>query len=68
MFDTERLVLRPFIESDLDHLLRMWNQPEVRKGTSNDYIVPLSPTFKETLRGWVREAWHSYPISISSGP
>lgn len=53
MFDTERLTLRPFIESDADHLLRMWNQPEVLRGSSNDYLVPHSPKFKEMFTSWV---------------
>lgn len=54
MFETERLILRPFRESDLDNMLNLWNEPEVQRGSTNEYLVPRSPTFKEKLRLWVR--------------
>lgn len=53
MFTTERLILRACREEDLDIILDLWNQYPVQIGAASDYVVPRSPQFKETIRGWV---------------
>lgn len=53
MFSTDRLILRQFEESDLDDMLRMRNQAEVRRVLSYGYLVPSSPSFEQTMRQWV---------------
>jgi RimJ/RimL family protein N-acetyltransferase len=50
MFDTERLVLRPFCESDLEDILGLWNEPLVQRGFALDNVVPRSPKFAEQVR------------------
>lgn len=54
MFETNRLILRPFQENDINFMLDLWNEPEVQRGTTADYLVPRSKKFKEKLREWVR--------------
>lgn len=54
MFETERLILRPFAERDIDLVLNLWNDPDVQRGATNEYLLPRSPAFKEKLREWVR--------------
>ncbi|CAL1712834.1 unnamed protein product [Somion occarium] len=56
MFSTDRLILRQFEESDLDDMLRMRNQAEVRRVLSYGYLVPSSPSFEQTMRQWVDNA------------
>ena len=46
MFDTERLVLRPFIESDLDHLLRIGTNPKSAKVHQTTTLSPFHPLLK----------------------
>jgi RimJ/RimL family protein N-acetyltransferase len=49
MFTTERLILRPYQESDLEHLLRMHNNLRVQRTVTIDYIVPRGPKFQEKI-------------------
>ncbi|OJA09327.1 hypothetical protein AZE42_05458 [Rhizopogon vesiculosus] len=56
MFTTERLILRPYVESDLDPLLCLWNDPLVQPLVTNESITLLGPKFKETLRAKIENA------------
>ncbi len=53
MFSTERLTLRAFRETDMEDLIRLCNDLEVQKLACEDYVVPRSPNFQETIKGWV---------------
>jgi len=56
MFETERLNLRTYRENDLDEIQNLWNDPLVQKSTAIDHVVPRTPKFKETVRGWLDHA------------
>lgn len=56
MFDTNRLTLRPFKEPDLDDILALWNDPEAQRTQSMDFVVPRTPQWKDTFRGWLNNA------------
>lgn len=50
MFSTKRLILRPFIETDLDELLALWNDPAVARTLYHDCPIPRSPKYKDFLK------------------
>jgi RimJ/RimL family protein N-acetyltransferase len=56
MFETDRLIIRPFKESDLDRYLNLANDTRVLPTVTNEYIVPLIPKYKEKLNKIVEEA------------
>lgn len=45
---TDRLILRPLGETDLDDLLGLYNTPEVSKGYAGS-ISQKTPKFKDTV-------------------
>lgn len=53
MFTTERLVLRPWRESDLDEMHAMWNEVGVQLGAGAGHVVPRGLKWRETYRRWV---------------
>lgn len=53
MFDTDRLTLRTYRESDLDDIQALWNDPLAQKTQSIDHVVPRGPKFKQTIQGWL---------------
>ncbi|EPQ54542.1 acyl-CoA N-acyltransferase [Gloeophyllum trabeum ATCC 11539] len=51
MFETDRLVLRAFRESDWEPLLRIWNDPVAQRFLWNDWVVPRGDKFvKDVLK------------------
>ncbi|KAG1797764.1 acyl-CoA N-acyltransferase [Suillus plorans] len=50
MLTTERLILRSYVESDLDDIHRLWNDPLVQPFIMNDTVTLLGPKFKEKIR------------------
>jgi len=56
MLTTERLILRPYVESDLDDLLHLWNDPLVQPLVNPETVTLLGPKFKETLRAQMERA------------
>lgn len=63
MFDTGRLILRAFRESDMPDLMALANDLESQKLSWVGYISPRPPKFEETIRGWVRALLRSDPGS-----
>jgi RimJ/RimL family protein N-acetyltransferase len=64
MLTTERLILRPYVESDLDHLLCLWNDPLVQPLVTNESVTLLGPKFKETLRAQIEQATFGAIIAL----
>ncbi|KAK7056753.1 hypothetical protein VNI00_002470 [Paramarasmius palmivorus] len=56
MFTTERLTLRAFQESDMEHMFKLWNTEAVQRTISVDYHVPRAPKYKETFERMANEA------------
>ena len=54
MFNTARLTLRAFHESDMPDLSRLANDAEVQQLVWDDYVVPRGKKFEESTRDWVR--------------
>lgn len=50
MYNTERLVLRPFRDSDVQNITAMWNDPEVQRGLAADHVHPRPPKFADEVR------------------
>lgn len=49
MYNTERLVLRAFRESDVQDITDMWNDPNVQRGLAADHVHPRPPKFAEEV-------------------
>lgn len=64
MFTTERLILRPHVESDLDDLLRLWNDPLVQPLVTASNVTLLGPKFRETLRAQMEQATFGAIIAL----
>ncbi|KAG1729939.1 acyl-CoA N-acyltransferase [Suillus lakei] len=64
MLTTEHLILRSYVESDLDDLLRLWNDPLVQPFVTNDNVTLLGPKFKETLRNQMEQATFGAIIAL----
>ncbi|KAK7056749.1 hypothetical protein VNI00_002466 [Paramarasmius palmivorus] len=56
MYSTERLTLRAFQDSDIDHLLKLFNNASVMVTSSGDYLVPRGPKYRETLEKMVNDS------------
>ncbi|KAG2065723.1 hypothetical protein BDR04DRAFT_1108034 [Suillus decipiens] len=56
MLATERLIFRSHVESDLDDILRLWNDPLVQPLITNSNVTLLGPKFKETIRAQMEQA------------
>ncbi|TFK52500.1 acyl-CoA N-acyltransferase [Heliocybe sulcata] len=57
MFETERLILRGFRDSDMDYLLKLWNNPVTQRFLYNDYIAPKGEKFaKEVIKPGIEKA------------
>lgn len=50
MFNTDRLVLRPFRETDIDNIVGLWNDPLVQRGVAVDHMAPRGPKFADQVR------------------
>ncbi|KAF9221487.1 acyl-CoA N-acyltransferase [Gyrodon lividus] len=50
MFTTDRLLLCPYTEADLDDLLMLWNDPLVQRLATTGELAPRGPQFKKYLR------------------
>ncbi|KAF5373893.1 hypothetical protein D9758_000790 [Tetrapyrgos nigripes] len=51
MFEiSERLTIRPFKETDLDHFLDLSNDVRVQPTLTTDYVVPHGPKHKDELK------------------
>ncbi|KAG1879155.1 acyl-CoA N-acyltransferase [Suillus subluteus] len=64
MLTTERLILRSYVESDLDDILRLWNDPLVQPLVTNDNVTLLGPKFKEILRNQMERATFGAIIAL----
>lgn len=64
MFTTERLILRSYVESDLDDLLRLWEDPLVQPLVTSDSVTLLGPKFKETIRAQIERATFGAIIAL----
>lgn len=56
MFQTKRLILRAVEESDYDRMMQLWNDRDVQKSITHDWVVPRGPKFKETVKQRVEGA------------
>ena len=52
MFDTARLRIRSFLNSDIDNIFRMFNEYPVQTGARGGNIVPFPESFKDEIKGW----------------
>ena len=50
MYDTKRLVLRNFRESDVHTITKLWNDPAVQSGLFVDHVQPRPPKFADKVR------------------
>ncbi|TFK46067.1 acyl-CoA N-acyltransferase [Heliocybe sulcata] len=51
MFETERLILRGFRDSDMDYLLKLWNNRVTQRFFYLDYVAPKGEKFvKESIK------------------
>lgn len=64
MLNTERLILRPFKEDDLDDMLQLWNDAPVQRGLTNAGVVPRPPKYKDKLQGFVDSALFYVVITL----
>ncbi|KAG9315658.1 acyl-CoA N-acyltransferase [Chiua virens] len=55
MFTTDRLFLRAFEESDVEHLIILHNDARVQRFITNEPIVPRPPKYKERLKQWAEQ-------------
>lgn len=56
MFTTDRLHLRGFEPSDARRIFNLWNNSDVQRTISNEYIVPRGPKYMDKLAAMVDEA------------
>lgn len=49
MYNTERLVLRPFRDSDVQDITAMWNDSTVQRGLAADHVHPRPPKFGDEV-------------------
>lgn len=54
VIETERLLLRPFAEDDVDALHQLWTDPAVRRYLWDDVVIPRS-TAEEIVAGSARD-------------
>ncbi|KAG1776202.1 acyl-CoA N-acyltransferase [Suillus placidus] len=64
MLTTERLILRSYVENDLDDILCLWNDPLVQPLVTSDNVTLLGPKFKETLRAQMEQATFGAIIAL----
>lgn len=49
MFNTDRLVLRPVRDSDIQNVVELWNDPLVQRGLATGPVVPRSAKFADQV-------------------
>lgn len=54
MFETDRLILRAFRDSDMVDLMRLANDADIQRLVSNEYLVPKSVKSEDAIKGLVR--------------
>lgn len=54
MFETDRLILRAFRDSDMVDLTRLANDADIQRLISNEYLVPKSVKNEDAVKGRVR--------------
>jgi len=67
MFETERLIFRGFLKSDLDDIYNMYCDHRVQSTVISDYIVPRPETFKDTIEKWASSLLFTIVIDKASG-
>ncbi|PSR70510.1 hypothetical protein PHLCEN_2v13661 [Hermanssonia centrifuga] len=50
----------------MEDLIRLCNDLEVQKLACEDYVVPRSPNFQETIKGWVNHSLFYAIIAVKS--
>lgn len=63
MFETERLILRAYKESDLDELIESLSDYRVQVVDSNGFVAPRTPNFRERFQGAVRSLGPVFGLS-----
>ena len=63
MYNTERLVLRPFRDSDVQDITAMWNDPTVQRGLAADHVHPRPPKFADEVRSLPLRSGATMPTS-----
>ncbi|KZT19509.1 acyl-CoA N-acyltransferase [Neolentinus lepideus HHB14362 ss-1] len=57
MFETDRLILRAFRESDWEYILKLWNNPTTQRFLWLDYVTPRGDKFvKDVLKPGMENA------------
>ncbi|KIJ62728.1 hypothetical protein HYDPIDRAFT_41856 [Hydnomerulius pinastri MD-312] len=64
MFTTNRLLLCPYTDADLNDLMRLWNDPLVQRLATTDELGPRGPRFKNTIRNHMDRAMFSAIIRL----
>jgi len=54
-FTTERLVLRAYVEEDLDKVVQLMDDQRLQPLLRIDSIAPMGPTWKDKMRKWFDE-------------
>jgi len=49
MFTTDHLILRAVQQYDVDNMLALWNDQDIQKSITLDWVLPRGPKFKETI-------------------
>lgn len=53
MFETDRLILRAFRESDMVDLMRLANDADIQRLTQDGFTVPKSAKYEDVIKGRV---------------
>ncbi|KDQ53666.1 hypothetical protein JAAARDRAFT_136698 [Jaapia argillacea MUCL 33604] len=66
MFETERLILRAYRDSDLGDMLRLRNNPVTQRLMTHDYILPAGIKYIESVQKWATESL--FAVIVTSKP
>ncbi|KAF8839392.1 acyl-CoA N-acyltransferase [Paxillus ammoniavirescens] len=64
MFTTERLLLRGFEDSDLDHLLALRNDARVQRAKTFGPVVPRPPKYKDFLKSLAEDSALWFTVTL----
>lgn len=65
-YSTERLILCPYTEADLDDLMILWNDPLVQPLVIDDEIAPCGSELKDALRSSMERAAFGVVIRLKT--
>ena len=68
MFTTERLILRPYKDSEMDEIFEFSNTYQIQLTTNPFFNVPPGPKVKETLKGMVSRSCNVHDETRLTNP